>query len=170
MDVSSSRSEKEIEMTARLQGKRIAFLATDGVEDVELTAPWRAARDEGATIELVSTKPGSIFAVRHDEKGDTFKVDRTTSDAKVDEYDALVIPGGVASPDRLRLDDDAVRLVRSFVAGGKPVAAVCHGPWMLVEADVVEGRTVTSWPSLETDIENAGGPGSTSRCMSTRGS
>ena len=144
-------------MTARLEGKRIAFLATNGVEELELTKPWQAARDEGATTELVSTRPGRIYAMRHDEKGATFTVDRTTAQAKADPYDALVIPGGVASPDRLRLDDDAVRLVRSFVDSGKPVAAVCHGPWMLVEADVVDGRTVTSWPSLETDIENAGG-------------
>ncbi len=144
-------------MNARLDGKRIAFLATNGVEQVELTSPWQATRDEGAATELVSTKPGRIYAMRHDEKGDTFQVDRTTADARADQYDALVIPGGVASPDRLRLDDDAVRFVRSFVDSGKPVAAVCHGPWMLVEADVVQGRTITSWPSLETDVENAGG-------------
>jgi protease I len=148
---------KEVLMPARLDGKRIAFLATNGVEEVELTGPWKAARDAGAATELVSTKPGRIYAMHHDDKGDSFDVDRTTADARVDDYDALVIPGGVASPDRLRLDDAAVRLVRSFVESGKPVAAVCHGPWMLVEADVVEGRTITSWPSLETDIENAGG-------------
>ncbi len=144
-------------MPTRLDGKRIAFLATNGVEEVELTSPWQATRDAGAATELVSTRPGRIYAMHHDEKGDTFQVDRTTAEARADDYDALVIPGGVASPDRLRLDDAAVSLVRSFVDSGKPVAAVCHGPWMLVEADVVGGRTVTSWPSLETDIENAGG-------------
>ncbi len=144
-------------MPARLQGRRIAFLATNGVEQVELTTPWTAAQDEGATIELVSTKPGTIQAMNHDDKGDTFKVDRTTADVSVDDYDGLVIPGGVASPDRLRLDEKAVAFVRDFVIAGKPVASICHGPWMLVEADVLDGRALTSWPSLRTDIENAGG-------------
>ncbi len=144
-------------MPGRLQGHRIAFLATDGVEQVELTTPWQAAQREGATTELISTKSGRIQAMNHDDKGDTFAVDRTTGQAAADDYDALVVPGGVASPDRLRLDDRAVGLVRDFVTGGKPVASICHGPWMLVEADVIDGRSLTSWPSLRTDIENAGG-------------
>ena len=144
-------------MSGRLQDRRIAFLATDGVEQVELATPWRAAQREGATTELVSTKPGRIQAMNHDDKGDTFQVDRTTSQVSADDYDALVVPGGVANPDRLRLDEHAVGLVHDFVVGGKPVASICHGPWMLVEADVLDGRSLTSWPSLRTDIENAGG-------------
>ncbi len=144
-------------MPGRLQGRRIAFLATNGVEQVELTTPWSAAQDEGATTELVSTNPGTIQAMNHDDKGDTFKVDRTTAEVAIEDYDGLVIPGGVASPDRLRLDEKAVAFVRDFVIAGKPVASICHGPWMLVEADVLDGRSLTSWPSLRTDIENAGG-------------
>ncbi len=143
-------------MANELQGKHIAFIATNGVEQVELTEPWRAAQDAGATVELIAPKPGHILGVNGDEKGDTFPVDRTTADVSVDDYDGLVIPGGVKNPDRLRLDEPAVKFVRDFFDSGKPVAAICHGPWMLVEADVLDGRTVTSWPSLRTDIENAG--------------
>lgn len=144
-------------MPGKLNGKRIAFLATDGVEQIELTTPWQAAQAEGATTQLVSQKAGQIYAMNHDDKGQTFSVDRTVDQCTVDDFDGLVIPGGVRSPDRLRIDRGAVGFVRSFVDSGKPVAVICHGPWMLVEADVVRGRTITSWPSLQTDIRNAGG-------------
>ncbi len=144
-------------MPNELNGMRVVFMATDGVEQVELTEPWKAAKDAGATVELAAPKPGRIQAVNHDDKGDTFAVDRTTADVSPDDYDGLVLPGGVANPDRLRLDRPAVDFIRRFFESGKPVASICHGPWMLVEADVLEGRTLTSWPSLRTDIENAGG-------------
>jgi protease I len=144
-------------VASELSGKHIAVLATDGVEQVELTEPMRAAQDAGATVDLVSIKPGSIQGVNHLDKGDTFGVDRTVDQVSVDEYDGLIIPGGVANPDFMRMNEDAVFFVRDFVASGKPVASICHGPWMLVEAECVDGRTLTSWPSLRTDIENAGG-------------
>jgi protease I len=144
-------------MANRLQGKKIAFLATDGVEQVELTEPWKAVEAEGGTPELVSIKEGEIQGVNHMDKADTFKVDKLASEASASDYDGLVQPGGVANPDFLRADRDAVRFVREFFEAGKPVAAICHGPWTLVEADVVRGRTLTSWPSLQTDIRNAGG-------------
>jgi protease I len=140
-----------------LTGKRIAFLATDGVEQVELTAPWQAVEEAGGAPELVSLERGSIQALEHLDKGRAFEVDRAVGDADASDYDGLVLPGGVANPDRLRMSDDAVAFVRSFVESGKPVGVICHGPWTLVEADVLEGRTVTSFPSLRTDIENAGG-------------
>lgn len=143
-------------MASQLNGKRVAFIATNGVEQSELGVPWQAARDAGAGTELISTEPGEIQGVVHHEKGTTFRVDRTFADANPDDYDGLVIPGGVANPDRLRMDRSAVEFVRRFFEAGKPVAAICHGPWMLVEADVVDGRTVTSWPSLRTDLRNAG--------------
>jgi protease I len=141
----------------KLQGKRVAFLATDMVEQVELTEPWKAVQDEGATPELVSLEDGEIQAFNHYDKADTFKVDRTVEEASADDYDALVIPGGVGNPDTLRLDENAVEFTRQFFEQGKPVGVICHGPWMLVEAGVVRDRTVTSWPSLRTDIRNAGG-------------
>jgi protease I len=144
-------------MAKELQGKRIAFLATDGVEQVELTEPWKAVEGAGGAPELVSLEPGLIQGVKHMDKGDTFRVDKAVSDADVGDYDALVLPGGVANPDFLRTNEDAVRFVRSFFEQGKSVGAICHGPWTLVEADVVRGRTLTSWPSLKTDIRNAGG-------------
>ena len=144
-------------MAKTLEGLKIAFLATDGVEQVELTEPWKALKKEGATVELVSPKPDEIQGVNHMDKGDTFKVDRQVSAGRASEYDGLVLPGGVANPDLLRTDEDAVKFVRGFFDEGKPVAAICHGPWMLVEGDVVRGRTLTSWPSLKTDIRNAGG-------------
>jgi len=142
---------------ATLTGKRIAFLATDGVEQVELTAPWQAVEDAGGTPELVSLESGKIQAFEHLDKGRTFAVDRAVADADASSYDGLVLPGGVANPDRLRMSDDAVSFVRSFVESGKPVGVICHGPWTLVEADVLRGRTITSFPSLRTDVENAGG-------------
>ena len=144
-------------MANELQNKRIAFIATDGVEQVELSEPWDAVKAAGGQPELISVKIGSIQGVNHDERGITFHVDRTFEEASPDEYDGLVIPGGVANPDALRTHQPAVDFVRDFVTQGKPTAAICHGPWMLVEADVVRGRTLTSWPSLETDIRNAGG-------------
>jgi protease I len=143
-------------MTDSLKGKRVAFLATDGVEEVEYTQPREAVESAGGTAELVSIKDGEIQAVNHLDKAGTYPVDRQVKDAEADQYDALVLPGGVANPDFLRTDPDAVRFVRDFFTAGKPVAAICHGPWTLVEAGVVDGRTLTSWPSLRTDLANAG--------------
>jgi deglycase len=143
---------------AALDGKKVAFLvANEGVEQVELERPWEALRKAGAETELIAPETGKVQAFEHLEVADTFSVDRTVADADPDDYDALVLPGGVANPDILRTDEDAVAFTRSFFEAGKPVAAICHGPWTLVEAGVVEGRTLTSWPSLETDIRNAGG-------------
>ena len=140
-----------------LSGKTIAFLvAPEGVEQIELTAPWSAVEEAGGTPRLVSTKSGRVQAFHHLDKADTFEVDEVVAEAKPATYDGLVLPGGVANPDALRLDKQAVDFVRSFVESGKPVAAICHAPWTLVEADVVRGRTVTSWPSLQTDLRNAG--------------
>ena len=144
-------------MADKLQGKRVAFLATDMVEQVELTEPWKAVKDAGGTPELVSLKEGEIQGFNHYDKADTFKVDRTVEEARAEDYDALVIPGGVGNPDTMRTHENAVQLVRDFFEQGKPVGVICHGPWMLVEAGVVRGRKVTSWPSLQTDIRNAGG-------------
>ncbi|OWV09287.1 peptidase C56 [Micromonospora wenchangensis] len=139
-----------------LQGKRIAFLATDGVEEVEYVQPREAVEKAGATAELVSLKPGSIQAFNHLDQGKTYDVAVTAADADADRYDALVLPGGVANPDFLRTDPDAVRFVKAFFTAGKPVGVICHGPWTLVEAGVVAGRRITSWPSLRTDLTNAG--------------
>jgi len=139
-----------------LDGKRIAFLATDGVEQVELTEPLKAARDAGAETELISLQKGRFQGFNHLDKGDNFDADKAVADADASDYDGLVLPGGVANPDFLRTDADAVAFVRSFFEHAKPVAAICHGPWTLVEAGVVEGRTLTSWPSLQTDLRNAG--------------
>jgi len=144
-------------MPQRIEGKRIAFLATDMVEQVELAVPWKAVEQAGGIPELVSLKPGEIQGFRHFDKADRFKVDRTVEEVSADDYDGLVQPGGVGNPDTLRTDENAVRFVREFFEQRKPVAMICHGPWMLVEAGVVRGRTVTSWPSLQTDIRNAGG-------------
>ena len=141
----------------KLDDKKVAFLAADGVEQVELTEPWKRVEEEGGTPELVSLESGEIQGFNHLDKGDTFQVDKAVSEASVAEYDGLVLPGGVANPDFLRNDKDAVQFVRSFFEAGKPVASICHGAWTLVEADVVKGRTLTSWPSVRTDIENAGG-------------
>jgi protease I len=143
---------------ADLQGKKIAFLvANEGVEQVELTEPWKAVERAGGQPELISPDKGKVQAFNHLDKGDTFDVDRTVADADVSDYDGLVLPGGVANPDILRTIEDAVGFVRSFFEQGKPVGVICHGPWTLVEADVVRGRTLTSWPSVRTDIRNAGG-------------
>ncbi len=142
---------------AELNGKRIAFLATDMVEQVELTEPWKAVEQAGGTPELVSLEEGEIQGFDHYDKANTFQVDRVVSDVTADDYDGLVLPGGVGNPDTLRADEDAVRFARTFVESGKPVAVICHGPWTLVEADVVRDRTLTSFPSIRTDIKNAGG-------------
>lgn len=142
---------------SKLENKKVAFLATDMVEQVELTEPWKAVEEAGGTPELISLEPGEIQGFNHYDKADTFEVDRTVDDVSTDEYDALVLPGGVGNPDELRADEGAVAFVREFVESGKPVAAICHGPWTLVEADVVRDRTLTSWPSVQTDIRNAGG-------------
>ena len=144
-------------MTQTLEGKRIAFLATDGVEQSELELPWHELQKAGAKVELLSVHKGAIQAVRHMEKGDTFEVDGLVANADASDYDGLVLPGGVANPDTLRANDKAVRFVRQFFEQSKPVAAICHGPWTLIEADVLRGRTLTSWPSLKTDVKNAGG-------------
>jgi protease I len=144
-------------MANRLNDKRVAFLATDGVEQIELTEPWKAVENEGGKAELVSLESGEIQGFDHLDKGAKFAVDRVVAQVSADDYDGLVLPGGVANPDFLRTDEDAVGFVRSFFEAGKPVAVICHGPWTLVEADVVRGRRITSWPSLQTDIRNAGG-------------
>ena len=144
-------------MTADLSGKTVAFLvAAEGIEQVELTSPWQAVLDAGGTPHLLSPEAGEVQAYEHLDKARTFPVDRTVADADVSAYDGLVLPGGVVNPDALRTDAAAVALVKAFVDAGKPVAAVCHAPWTLVEAGVVRDRRVTSWPSLQTDLRNAG--------------
>jgi protease I len=143
-------------MAGKLDGKTIAFLATEGVEQVELTEPWKAVEEAGGRPELVSLEEGEVQAFNHLDRGDTFRADRAVADADASAYDGLVLPGGVANPDFLRADENAVAFVRAFFDQAKPVAAICHGPWTLVEADVLRGRTITSWPSVKTDIRNAG--------------
>lgn len=159
----------EMTMNNRLTGKKIAFLATDGVEQVELTQPWEAIREAGATVELISLKSGEIQGVHHDEKADTFVVDHMVEDVEASDYHGLVLPGGVFNPDALRVNADAVSFVRDFFKQHKPVAAICHGPWTLVEAAVVEGRRVTSWPSLKTDLQNAGAEWVDEECVCDEG-
>jgi protease I len=145
-------------MADDIQGKRIAFLmANEGVEQIELTRPWDAIKEAGAQPELIAPEEWEVQAFNHLDKADSFPVDKTVEQANADDYDGLLLPGGVANPDALRMHEPAVRFVRSFLGAGKPVAAICHAPWTLVEADVVRGRTLTSWPSLQTDIRNAGG-------------
>jgi protease I len=144
-------------MASTLNGKTVAFLvAPEGIEQVELTEPWKAVEQAGGTPRLVSTESGQVQAFNHLDKADRFDVDETTADATVDDFDALVLPGGVANPDILRTRPDAVGFARAFFDAGKPVAAICHAPWTLIEADVVRGRRMTSWPSLKTDLRNAG--------------
>ncbi len=143
-------------MAGVLKGKKVAFLATDGVEQVELVDPRRAVEEAGAETALVSIDSGEIQAFNHLDQGDKIKVDVIASSADASQFDALVLPGGVANPDFLRQDADAVSFVKSFFEQDKPVGVICHGPWTLVEADVVRGRTLTSWPSLRTDLRNAG--------------
>ena len=141
----------------KLDGKRIAFLATDGVEQVELTEPRKAVEQEGAETELISLEEGQIQGFEHLDKGDRFDVDEAVKDADPSDYDGLMLPGGVVNADQLRAEPSAVTFVNRIFESGKPVAVICHGPWVIVEADRVRGRTLTSWPSLKTDIRNAGG-------------
>ena len=144
-------------MSDRLNGKKIAFLtANEGVEQVELVEPLKAVREAGAEAELLAPETGEVQAFNHLDKGDTFEVDRAVAEADASEYDGLVLPGGVANPDQLRTEPAALEVVRGFFAAGKPVGAICHAPWTLIDAGVAEGRTLTSWPSLETDLRNAG--------------
>ncbi len=143
--------------TGKLNGKRVAILATDGVEQAELTEPRKALDEAGARTTLVSPKPGAIKAWQHDHWDGELRVDLPLEQADANDFDALMLPGGVMNPDHLRMNRGAVEFVQRFVSSGKPVAAICHGPWLLVEANAVRGRTVTSWPSLQTDIRNAGG-------------
>ena len=145
-------------MADTLSGKKVAILvANEGIEQVELTEPRKALEEAGATVELLAPEAGEAQAFNHLDKADSFPVDRAVGDVSADDYDALMLPGGVANPDNLRTHPEAVAFVRAFFDAGKPVAAICHAPWTLVEADVLRGRTLTSWPSLQTDIRNAGG-------------
>ena len=144
-------------MAGRLEGRTIAFLATHGVEQVEITEPWKAVEEAGGRPELISLESGEVQAFDHLDEAGKFPVDHTVADVDASSYDGLVLPGGVANPDFLRMDENAVAFARAFFDQGKPVAVICHGPWTLVEADVVRGRRITSWPSLRTDIRNAGG-------------
>jgi protease I len=139
-----------------LDGKKIAFVATDGVEQVELTEPWKAVKEAGGQPELLSLEEGQIQGFNHLDHGDKFDVDKTVADANEGDYDGLVLPGGVANPDFLRVDEDVQSFVRAFFEAGKPVGAICHGPWTLIDAGVAKGLTLTSWPSLRTDLTNAG--------------
>jgi protease I len=150
---------EEEKVPNELQGKRIAFLAADAFEESELTKPWEALENAGAEVELISLKDGEITALDEQElkAGASLDVDRTVEEASADDYDGLVLPGGVGNPDKLRADENAVAFVRAFFEQGKPVGAICHGPWTLVEAGVVRDRTLTSYPSIQTDIRNAGG-------------
>jgi protease I len=145
-----------ITMAQELRGKTVAVLATDGVEQVELTEPVKALKSAGAEVHVVAPKPGSIQGFNHHDKGDRLAVDVTVDQADSSRYDALVLPGGVINPDTLRLDPRAVGFVRTFVQSGNPIAAICHGPWTLIDAGGVKGRRMTSWPSLKTDLTNAG--------------
>lgn len=152
-----------------LKGKKIAFLATDGVEQVELTQPWEEIQGAGAEVTLVSLEKGQIQGVHHEKQGDKFDVDQVVDDVSAEDYDGLVLPGGVFNPDALRVNETAVDFVRDFFKQGKPVAAICHGPWMLVEAGVVDGRKVTSWPSVKTDLQNAGANWVDQECVCDQG-
>jgi protease I len=147
---------KEKTMT-KLQNKKIAFLATDGFEQIELTRPWKDIKDAGAEVELVSLEEGKIQGFNHTDKADEFEVNKIVDEVSASDYDGLVLPGGVHNPDALRTNKRAVQFVKEFFEQSKPVAAICHGPWVLVEADVVDRRKITSWPSIQTDIINAGG-------------
>jgi protease I len=144
-------------MADEVRDRKVAVLATHMVEQVELTEPWKALERAGAEVELVSLEHGEIQGFNHYDKADTFSVDATVDEARAEDYDALVLPGGVGNPDKVRMNERAVQFVRQFFDAGKPVAAICHGPWMLVEANVVQGRRLTSYPSIRTDIRNAGG-------------
>ena len=152
-----------------MQGKRVAILVTDGFEQVEMTKPRMALEDAGAITTLISPKQGEVQGWNHQDKGEKFRVDRELKSANANDYDALLLPGGVANPDQLRMIPEAVKFAKSFFAAHKPVAAICHGPWLLVEADVVRGYKVTSWPSLKTDLTNAGAKWTDSSVVVDRG-
>ena len=151
-----SKLENALVANTSLSGKTIAVLATDGFEQVELTTPVKVLKDAGASIVIVAPEAGTIQGFNHHDKGDTTSVDQTLSEADVASFDGLLLPGGVISPDALRIDEKAVAFVRSFGDAGKPIAAICHGPWTLIDAGLVKGKTLTSWPSLKTDLTNAG--------------
>jgi protease I len=144
-------------MDKKLAGKRVAILVADGFEQVEMTKPREALDDAGAETKIVSPKSGQIQGMHHADKGDKFDVDLTLNDARPEEFDALLIPGGLMNPDQLRSTPEALEFARHFFREGKPVAAICHGPWVLIDAGVVRGRTLTSWPAIKTDVRNAGG-------------
>ena len=144
-------------MAEDLSGKKVAFIATEGVEEVELTEPRKAVEDAGGTVELLSIEEGEIQAMNHIDKSGTYAVDGLVADASADDYDGVVLPGGVVNPDNLRADESVITFLQEFAKSGKPIAAICHGPWTLVEADLVRDRTLTSYPSIKTDIVNAGG-------------
>ena len=148
-------ADEEVDMVD-IKGRRIAMLATDGVEQVELTEPAKALRDAGARVDVISPKAGKIQGMNHDERGDSIAVDVVLKDAQASDYDALVLPGGVANPDKLRIEREAVKFVEAFVAADKPIASICHGPWTLINAGGVKGKRMTSWPSLQADLINAG--------------
>jgi protease I len=143
-------------MANELQGKKIAFIATEGVEQAELTEPWKAVQEAGGQPELISIEDGEVQAWEHFDEAGTFKVDKTIEEAQPGDYDGLVLPGGVANPDQLRTDENVVTFIREFAQSGQPIGVICHGPWTLIEAGVVQGRRMTSWPSLQTDLRNAG--------------
>ncbi|MDD3837491.1 MAG: type 1 glutamine amidotransferase [Phenylobacterium sp.] len=153
----------------RLEGRRVAVLATDGFEQVELTRPVEALKEAGAMVEVISPKAGQIQGYNHHDKGDMIPVDRQLSEADPEAFDALVLPGGVINPDQLKLEPEAIAFIRSFVETGKPIAAICHGPWTLIDAGGAQGRRVTSWPSLKTDLTNAGAKWEDSEVVTDRG-
>ena len=156
-------------MARDLKGMKIAALVENGFEQVELVDPRKALEDAGAKVDVISPQSGTVKGWNHKEWGDEVPVDRTLTDADASDYDALLLPGGVMNPDRLRTNEDAVRFVKAFTEGGRPIAAICHGPWTLIEADAVRGRRMTSWPSLETDLRNAGALWTDSEVVEDRG-
>jgi protease I len=156
-------------MAQRLSGKRVAVLATDGVEQSELAEPLQALKQAGAQAQLVAPKTGAIQAFRHHDKADTFRVDAALDSVRPEAFDALVLPGGVINPDQLRLEPQAVAFVKHFVEAQKPIAAICHGPWMLIEAGGAAGKRLTSWPSLQTDLRNAGAEWTDAPVVTDRG-
>ena len=156
-------------MNQSLKGKKVAILVADGFEQVEMTEPRKALEDAGATIDLISPVTGQVQGAKHDKKGDAFDVDVELSEANPEDYDSLVLPGGVANPDTLRINPDAVNFVKAFVDAGKPIAAICHGPWTLIEAGGVRGRNMTSWPSLQSDLRNAGAKWIDCECVNDNG-
>ena len=156
-------------MQNQLNEMRIAVLVTDGFEQVEMTEPRKALQEAGAKVDLIAPKKDQVQGMNHDEKGEKFRVDRNLEGVSADEYDALVLPGGVANPDKLRIMPEAVQFAQDFARAGKPIAAICHGPWLLVEAGLVRGKKLTSWPSLKTDIRNAGGNWEDSQVVEDQG-